>query len=749
MSFTPVRPYFRLAVIFFILIVAAELGPAALSAPAATQSSLYREGLRQFQSLNGSSRAKYRDAWMRVHGYFQEAVNLGPDTVTGAKALYYMARTWEGLGENSLLRSDFIRAADNFQRAANRFPKGHSWIDDCLFHKAEIRARRLGDTAGAIEDLKLILSRHPGGDQAGKARDLLAKLGSSAPVERNKSKSSAKASSAGAGSDYQKALSGFKRLCADPRKYQRGDFLAVIERFGDLALDPGGPYAAKSLYFMGFTCYELGQVSGRESDFRRAVEFFGQAADSFPAGDSWIDDALFRRAKVLKERLNEPDQAYADLLKIVHEHAKGDMAAEARAMLAEMDGERARALPAAKDELAMGAPEITASRDGPATLTNIRYRADNDYTRIVLDLSKSAAFSSRELPPDPDNNKSHRMFVDLSDTRLDPGVEHEINIDGGFLSRVRSAQNTGDTTRVVLDFTEKQKYHVFALENPYRVVIDVFAERSADSAARSVSVTQNADAGREPGEQEKRRAADVLSQLGLTVRTVMIDPGHGGRDPGAVRYTKTGGRKSLDLIEKEVTLRLAKMLGSKLEALGYKVIYTRNTDEYVSLEDRAVTANLKGADLFISLHANANTNSKVRGFETYYLGKARNDLVLKLAAKENGVDPAKISDTQKIVMDLVHSFKIEESKGLAGLVQKNTVGSLKRHYGDVRDNGARSAPFFVLIGAKMPAILIEVGYTTHPTEAERLKSEKYLSRVADGVIQGIEAYIKNIQMAGT
>jgi N-acetylmuramoyl-L-alanine amidase len=138
----------------------------------------------------------------------------------------------------------------------------------------------------------------------------------------------------------------------------------------------------------------------------------------------------------------------------------------------------------------------------------------------------------------------------------------------------------------------------------------------------------------------------------------------------------------------------------------------------------------------------------VRGFETYYLGKARNDIVLRLAAKENDVDPMRISDTQKIVMDLVHSFKIRESKVLAQHVQKNCVTTLKRKYKGVRDHGARSAPFFVLIGARMPAILVETGYITNPTEVQWLRSKDYLNRVADGIVKGVEAYRKELAQVG-
>jgi N-acetylmuramoyl-L-alanine amidase len=748
----PERAYFRLFLFSAMLIATVSLCLSAAPAAAESQNGLYRKGLREFRALGKSPRAKYRDAWMRVHGVFQNAVNAGPNTVTGAKSLYYMARTWEELGKRSFLRSDFIRAADNYQRAANRFPTGHSWIDDCLYRKAEIRAERLGDASGAAEDLRVLLKTQPAGDQADKAKVLLSRLGGSAPQPDVEARTRSTVSPAELKRSYRSALNRFKRLRAKPRAYQRQDFTSVIEDFLSIAAsDPDGTYGAKSLYFSGFAYAELGSVSGREADFMRAAKYFRSAADAFPRGHSWIDDSLYRRAEILNERLQDPDRAYGDLLEIVHEHPKGDMAPKAKAMLARMDGERAERLADAMtgDPEPEPAPEADPQYDpaGPARLTNVRYRTSDDYTRIVLDMTKSAGFETHELPPDPAHKKSHRMFVDLAKTRLAKGVQNEINIDRGFLRRVRTGQNTPDTARVVLDFTEKKKYHVFALENPYRIVIDVFAQRGR---AANVETTRERtpEPGREPTEKERKTAADVLSQLGLDVSTVMIDPGHGGHDPGAVRYVKSGGRRKIDILEKKVTERLAKILGRKLRERGYRVLYTRDRDKYVSLEDRAVTANLKGADLFISLHANANRSKKVRGFETYYLGKARNDVVLRLAAKENNVDPANISDTQKIVMDLVHSFKIEESRDLAKMVQKSTISQIRNRYGDVRDNGARSAPFFVLIGAKMPAILLEIGYATHPVEAKRLKSDAYLSIVADGIVRGIESYKKNIKMAG-
>jgi N-acetylmuramoyl-L-alanine amidase len=725
---------------------------AAASASAANQARAYHDGVKAFRELSSSSRAKYRDAWMRVHSLFQEALNKNPGSVTGAKCIYYMARTWEELGKRSYLKKDFHRAADNYQRAANRFPAGHSWIDDSLFRKARIRAKKIGDEEGARKDLTTLLERHPDGDMAGEARDLLAELGGKAP-ERTASRrlSSSAAPAKNLEANYRRALGRFQALRKSPRAHQREDFLDVAGDFKALyRADPGGEYGAKARYFMGFTYAELGEVSGREGDFEKAAENYRLAADSFGKGHSWTDDALYRRAVIMRERLGRIDGAYADLLEIVHEHGKGDMAGEAKDLLEEMDREQAEQLAGSRapEPEPEAEPARVPSPGGMAELANIRYRTSGDYTRIVLDLTAAAGYEHRLLPPDPAHKKSHRMFVDLSDTRLGPGIDREISIRDGLLRRVRSGQNTPDTARVVLDFTERKKYHVFALENPYRIVIDVYAQDGEQAVAQQAPGKGYEIPDRPTTAQEKQEAADVLNQLGLTVSTVMIDPGHGGRDPGAVHYKTGGGKRRIDLLEKDITLRLAGILGEKLREKGFRVLYTRKDDRYISLEDRAVTANLKKADLFISLHANANRSSKVSGFETYYLGKARSDVVLRLAAKENGVSPAKIGDTQKIVLDLVHSFKIEESKGLARLIQDRTVKELRRHYQGVRDNGARSAPMFVLIGAKMPAILVEVGYTTNPTELSRLKTEAYLKRVADGLVSGIEAYKQRIRTAG-
>lgn len=772
-------------------------GPAWAAPSVGDQQEAFRQALSEFQALSASAqKAAFRDNWMRVLTFFRESLNRGPDSETGAKSLYYMGRVYEELGERSFLRTDFSQAVDFFQRAVNRFARTHSWVDDCLLRKAQIMARRLGDPAAARSDLRDLLSRFPDGDQADKARDLLAELAGAraraaqaapaAPAkEAREAKAPASASAkAGVNTAYYQAVSRFKALRAGKAK-ARDQYQQMAREFEAVAgSDPQGPFAGRALYFAAGAWQEAGERFKRGEDLRRAAEAFGRAARAFPSGDSWVDDCLVRRAELLAG-LGDGDLAYADLLQVVHEFPKGDQAARAKALLRSMDearaGSRAAATPAKAAAAAppppAGQPPAAAQSpagNGPATLTDVRTFSSDDYTRVVLDLDKPAAFEHHPLPPDPEHKKSHRMYLDLKGARLSPQASRSQDSPASFLQSVRAGQYSPDTARVVLDFQELKQYHVFALDNPFRIVIDVYAsaggaapepslektpppasgkapDKSPDKAPDKTPARKSAAKTPEPeptpGARNKKVAGDVLAQLGMTIETVLIDPGHGGRDPGAMARVEAGGR-GVEVMEKDVALHMAKVLGGLLQSKGYKVLYTREDDRKVSLEDRSVMGNLKKADLFISLHCNANAEEDVKGLETYFLGKARKDKELRLAAYENNVDPVKISDTQKIVLDLVHSFKIEESRVLAGHVQGRTVRSLRAKWSGVNDHGSRPAPFFVLIGAKMPAILVEIGYLSNPPEAKRLLDDGYLGSLARGILDGIEAYKRELKLAG-
>ncbi|SHN59928.1 N-acetylmuramoyl-L-alanine amidase [Desulfovibrio litoralis] len=227
----------------------------------------------------------------------------------------------------------------------------------------------------------------------------------------------------------------------------------------------------------------------------------------------------------------------------------------------------------------------------------------------------------------------------------------------------------------------------------------------------------------------------LVEQLGLDIKTIMIDAGHGGKDPGAVGN---------GLTEKKIVLNMAKKLGEKLTKMGFKVVYSRDKDVFIPLQKRPMFANSKKVDLFVSLHINANPDSQVSGIETYYLDVASNSGAIKVAARENGVSIGKISDLQAILADFMLGSKLSESRDIAKLVLENMKTSVRGGNLKVSDNGVRSAPFYVLMGAKMPAVLVEAGYLTNSNDLELLKNDLYLQKITDGIANAIMIYKKNI-----
>ncbi|MFW6244183.1 MAG: N-acetylmuramoyl-L-alanine amidase family protein, partial [Desulfovibrionales bacterium] len=328
----------------------------------------------------------------------------------------------------------------------------------------------------------------------------------------------------------------------------------------------------------------------------------------------------------------------------------------------------------------------------------------------------------------------HRLFIDPESTRLTAATSAEHPVADGILTQVRTGQFSRSQSRVVLDIQDLDTFRVFSLENPFRIVVDVYAPKdgalAAQARAKAVSDPYVLDKG------SKDLAGSLVEQLGLTIKTVMIDPGHGGKDPGAVVGS---------LYEKTINLRMAKILGKMLSDKGFHVLYTRTTDTFIPLEERTAIANAKKADLFVSIHVNAHKSASVNGFELYYLNLARSKDAVRVAARENAVSEKKISDLQVILTDLMLNSKIKESRDLANNVSTATVSHSKRYYADLRDHGVREAPFYVLMGAKMPAILVELGYLTNARERERLKTDSYLTRMAQGLANGILAYKKQLE----
>ncbi len=568
-------------------------------------------------------------------------------------------------------------------------------------------------------------------------------------------------------SAFNNAWRQFHALAKDKRKGEyRDNWLRIEQSFLDIyKRSPKGSFAPKSLYYAGRVRQAVGERSYLSSDFRKSVEYYQRVADRFPS-HTWTDDALFRAATIYKDHLADPQSARKVLNTILRHHQQGDMYYKAVALHRSLTTGRATdsastpqksgksfpknsppkaatyrpKAPAAKPLKA--SPVIkggTTSGGGRATLVDVRYQSSDDYTRVVLECSKEVAYLYQFLPENKKANKPFRLYVDLENSTLGKLIRSKEPVADGILQLVRTGTPRSGVSRVVLDFSSVSKYNVFTLDNPFRVVIDV---SSPEKTPPRVIAKSKPQAPQKPAKPytvpsgSKEQVKDLVEQLGLTLDTVMIDAGHGGKDPG----TQHNGIR-----ERDYTLRMAKIIGEKLKAKGFSVLYTRATNVFVPLEERTAMANVKKADLFLSVHINANKSSKVHGFETYYLNLARSASAVRVAARENAVSEKRISDLQFILTDLMLSSKMQESKDLAELIQGNVTDRLKKKYGySTRDNGVRSAPFYVLMGAKMPSVLVELGYCTNASEARRLKSEKYLRRMADGIVEGIVAYKKKI-----
>ncbi len=221
--------------------------------------------------------------------------------------------------------------------------------------------------------------------------------------------------------------------------------------------------------------------------------------------------------------------------------------------------------------------------------------------------------------------------------------------------------------------------------------------------------------------------------------TIVLDPGHGGHDTGAI-----GGGKR----EKQLVLQIGKRVRKHLQRMGFRVLMTRSSDRFIPLRERTRYANRKHGDVFVSIHANAIGNKRKRyrsGIETYFLQTTRSGRARRVAARENSVVlRRKDRLSQNVILNAVMTGpKIVLSNKLAIDVQRHMLGNVHKKYRDVVDGGVRPAPFWVLVGAEMPAVLVEVGYISNPKERRRLASSAYQERLAKGIAEGIANYLHN------
>jgi N-acetylmuramoyl-L-alanine amidase len=472
--------------------------------------------------------------------------------------------------------------------------------------------------------------------------------------------------------------------------------------------------------------------SGLESDLDEAIGRFREVGEKYPK-HRLADDAQYRIGEIYYNQKEDPTQAYVEFLKVDIKYPDGDMRLKARAMLDKIS------VVLSKEDTGDEKKREPSTNAPRSRVKEIRHWSTPNYTRVVIDLDRPVKYTSHLLNADPSHKKPRRLYVDLKNARVPRSIDSVISIKDGLLQSARAGQNTLKTVRVVLDIESIGGYKIFHLYDPFRIVVDVRGTRQNGKTTKgSVRAARRRPRKGVWKSKTPDSKVSLARQLGLSVQRIVIDPGHGGKDPGT--YLK-GGIK-----EKNIVLNLAKVVAKKVEErLGCEAILTRKSDRFLSLENRTAFANMNKADLFVSLHINAHKQRQIHGLETYYLNMATDSRAVMVAARENATSEKNISDLQTILNDLMLNTKISESNRLAHEVQKGMVTSVRGKYRNVKSLGVKQAPFYVLIGAEMPAVLVETGFITNPTERKRLTSEKYLDVLGNGIVEGIDHYIKSIE----
>jgi N-acetylmuramoyl-L-alanine amidase len=370
------------------------------------------------------------------------------------------------------------------------------------------------------------------------------------------------------------------------------------------------------------------------------------------------------------------------------------------------------------------APCLLGARRPPGLgdVRDLRFWSHPDYTRVVVELTRAVDAEVVRLPADPKAGQPERLYVDLEGIWVGRSYVSGVPVGDGLLRTLRLGQNTLHKSRLVIDLQGYQDHRLIVLASPHRVVVDVYGERSQPEEFR----------WSRPPEAQRRDTNRRLSISLRGVRKVVIDPGHGGKDPGTVN------RKGVR--EKDVNLRLALILARQLESRGFEVLLTRDDDRYLNLEERTVLAESARGDVFISLHANASPNRRTRGIEIYYLDQNHERHSLDVAARENAVSRQDMDSLQRTLARLRTHEASSHSKRLAHLVHQEMIPGLARKYKGVPDLGVKTGPFYVMFLSSMPSILLESGFLSNRSDSVLLQNGKYLETLAEYMAAGLVEY---------
>ncbi len=497
----------------------------------------------------------------------------------------------------------------------------------------------------------------------------------------------------------------------------------LVGAYADMAtLFPRGPYGDRALW-QGATLaadafWEFGQAADRSS----ALRMLKALTERYPGS------TLVKQVAAQSRRLSAAKPASEQHATATPAATPAPSATATHTVAAAPHPARTVAATAPSP-----APTVAAAPQQPTVmLTAIRREVLAGALRVTIELEGEAAYHDEQIGGPP------RVFIDLQNARPVEALKDATQTyPDDVVRQIRVGRQVGTRTRVVLDLSGTPPHTTYALYSPYRVVIDFAREATPAQLAQLVKPALPERSA--PPQPNGGGGFSLSRQLGLGVARVVIDPGHGGHDPGAMNKGLSEAELVLD-----VAMRLEKLL---LNQPGVEVVMTRRSNVFVPLEERTALANREEADLFLSIHANASEDDRVRGIETYFLNFAPNPAAEVVAARENAASARTMRQLPDIVKAIALNNKIDESRDFASLVQSSMTDRLKRSNKSAKDLGVKQAPFMVLIGATMPSILAEVSFLTNSQEAALLRSSAYRQQIAAALFNGVMRYQKSLKAA--
>jgi N-acetylmuramoyl-L-alanine amidase len=493
--------------------------------------------------------------------------------------------------------------------------------------------------------------------------------------------------------------------------YERAVRLDETRMTGDAALA-----AAAETY------REMALQFKKQRYFYSAIECYGAILKQYPNGP-FLTRALTGMAHIHEHDLQEPEAAARAYSDIIRRFPQSVTAREAEACLVRL--QKGSGGINGNDVIEVHSDEDAA---GIATVSQVRHFSGPDYARVILDLSVTTQYERKM--------EGSSLVIKLPTAKVSPLISQLQNVSapGGMLKQIRlSAKDSAVEIRI--DCSRLRDFAIFSLDNPARLVADLRGSRPIGDEAE-IAETQPALPAVKPGTPG---SMTLMRALGLKVRRIVIDPGHGGSDTGAIGRD---GSFEKDIVL-DIGLRLRAVIQRELKDV--EVIMTRETDKFVPLDERTAIANARQADLFISIHLNSSPAPQASGIETYFLSLDANKDELDVATRENALTTRNAGELQSLLQKIVTDTRINESREFAQHVQTSLVSGIGRVSPSASFNrGVKKAPFVVLLGANMPSVLAEVSFLSHPKDGEALRTSEFRQQIAESLFGGIKTYVDSL-----